>query len=94
MTAEELSAIVGVVLSLLFSYTPGVNKWYEALAREYKQLLMGVLLIVVAWGDFGLSCGGVVNVFVCDKTGALGLVKVLLAALIANQATYLISRRK
>lgn len=93
MTAEELSAIVGVVLSLVFSYVPGVSKWYEGLAREQKQLIMGALLIAVALAVFGLACGGIINAVVCDKAGALGLIKVLIAALIANQATYLISRK-
>lgn len=93
MTAEELSAIAGVVLSLAFSYVPGVSEWFDGLAKSYKQLLMGALLVIVAGSIFGLACGGVLDVVVCDRAGALGLVKVLIAALIANQSTYLITKK-
>jgi len=93
MTADQLSAIAGIVLSLVFSYVPGISDWFEALEKKYKQALMGVLLIVVAGTIFGLSCGGVVDVVVCDKAGALGLVVVLIEALVANQAIYLITKK-
>ena len=93
MTADELSAIAGMVLSLVFSYIPGVSKWFEGLTSGYKQLTMGVLLLVVAGAIFGLACGGVVDTVVCDQAGALGLVKVLIAALIANQSIYLITKK-
>jgi len=93
MTADELSAIAGVVLSLVFSYIPGVSKWFEGLASGYKQLTMGTLLLVVACVIFGLACWGIVDTVVCDQAGALGLVKVLIAALIANQSVYLITKK-
>ena len=45
MTATELSAIAGVVLSLFFSYVPGVKSWFGDLSSEYKQTVMGLLLL-------------------------------------------------
>ena len=53
-----------------------------------------IVIIVVAGAAFGLSCGGVLDSVTCDKAGALGLVSALIAALVANQATYLISPKK
>jgi len=94
ITAEELCAIAGAVLSLLFSYVPRLSEWYDALAPTMKRLLMAALLIVVAAAIFGLSCWGVLARVECTQAGALGLVKVLIAALVANQATYLISPKK
>jgi len=91
MTAEELSGIAGVVLSLGFSYIPGLSGWYEGLGADLKRVLMGAMLLVVAVAIFGLSCGGVVNVVECSQPGALGLIKILIAALVANQGTFLIS---
>jgi hypothetical protein len=94
MNAEQLASIAGVVLSLAFSYVPGVKGWFEELAKGQKQALMGGLLIVVAGASFGLSCAGVVDVGVaCTQTGAIGLVEVLVSALVANQGTYLITRK-
>ena len=92
MSAEELSMVTGTVLSLFMSYVPGVSGWYEGLSTESKRLVMGVLLLAVAGGAFSLACGGVVDVVECSKVGALGLVQAFIAALIANQATYLITK--
>ena len=93
MDAELLASVSGILLSLLFSYVPGVKDWFESLTAANKQALMGILLLVVAAATFGLSCAGLVDIgVVCDKDGALGLVSVLIAALIANQSTYLITK--
>ena len=81
MTADELSAVAGVVLSLLFSYIPGVADLYERLDGVQNRLVMGALLVVVAGAAFGLSCGGVIDAVVCDKAGALGLVTALILVL-------------
>ena len=94
MTAELLASIVAIVLSLLFSYIPGVKEWFDKLSKSRKQTVMGVLLIVVAATAFGLSCGSVIDVGItCDKAGVLGLVGTLIAALIANQSIYSITKK-
>lgn len=94
MTAESLSAISGVVLSLAFSYIPELKRWFDTLNREYKQMLMGVLLLVVSSAIFGLSCAKVVDFVTCDRAGLLGLVNTFISALVANQSVYLITRRE
>ncbi len=93
MTAETLSLIVGTALSLAFSYLPGLRDWFESQSASVKQLVMGVLLMVFSVGVFALACAQLNEAVTCDKPGALGLVDVLLKALVANQATYLITRR-
>lgn len=94
MSAEQLAAIAGAILSLLFSYVPGLSDWYGALESTQKRLLMAALLLLVAAGVFGASCGGIWTAVTCDKAGALGLVNALIAALVANQATYTLSPQK
>jgi len=94
MTAEQLAAIAGIVLSLLFSYTPGLSTDFDKLDPTYKRLVIAALLLVVAGGVFGLACGHVLVTVTCDKTGIMGLVNAYIAALIANQSTYLISPTK
>jgi len=93
MTAEQLAAITGIVLSLAFSYIPGVKDWFDTLQPGKKQALMGALLIAVAGTVFGLSCSGIISAVSCSQSGAIGLVNVLINALIANQSTYLITRK-
>jgi hypothetical protein len=94
MSAEQLAAIAGLILSLLFSYVPGLSDWYGALEPTWKRLVMVGLLLAVAGGVYGLSCGDIITAVVCDKSGALGLIQAFFASLIANQAAYQISPRK
>jgi hypothetical protein len=94
MNAELLASIAGIVFSLAFSYIPGLKDKFDDLTAGYKQLTMGITLLVVSLAVFGLSCAGLVDVGVtCDQAGAMGLVSVFIAALIANQSTYLITKR-
>jgi hypothetical protein len=91
MNAEQLAQYAGVVLSLAVAYIPKLAEWYASKDSPAKARIMGGLLIVTALGIFGLGCASVVVVGVtCDKAGALQLVQILIAALIANQATFLL----
>lgn len=94
MTAEQLGALAGVVLSLLFSYVPGLNDKFAALDVTVKRLVMAALLLIVAGGALGLSCAQIVNAVECTQNGLVQLVNVYIAALVANQAAYAISPQK
>lgn len=93
MTPELLAGAVAILLSLLFSYVPGFASWYVPLAADRKRLIMVGMLFVVSAGAFGLACLGwaVVEGLACTSAGLFGLVKVFIAALVANQAVYAIS---
>jgi hypothetical protein len=95
MSAEMLAAIAGSILSLLFSYVPGLNSWYQALEATYKRLVMFGLLVIVAGGSIGMACAGWGADFgltlTCDRAGAAGVVQALLLAVMANQATFTIT---
>jgi hypothetical protein len=94
MTVEQLAAIAGVILSLAFSYIPGLSDKFSALEATTKRLIMAGLLLVVAVGAFALSCASVVVTVECTQAGALTLVNVYIAALVANQAAYMIAPGK
>ncbi len=92
MTSEILIGISGAVLSLLFSYIPGLRFWYAGLVGETKQLIMLGLLVLTTGAVYALSCAGVINVGVaCSKEGIIALVKLLILGIVANQSTYLIT---
>lgn len=93
MTAEILGALAGSVLSLIVSYVPGVEAWFNKLPRNYKQGVMGILIILVAAFVFGMSCSGFANYFTCDKDGLAEWGRILWIVLVSNQGTYLISRK-
>lgn len=95
MTAETLASIAAVLVSLIFAYVPVLKTWFESKPGETKAGIMGLVLVVVGLGVFGLACAGLAGDFglavTCDKTGLIGLARVLIAALMANQATYVLA---
>ena len=95
MTAEELALIAGVVLSLLFSYVPGLNAWFGGLDGVTKRLLMLAMIVISAAGAFGLACAGWGADFglslTCDRVGLSGLIRAAILCAMANQATYVMS---
>ena len=93
MSAELLSSVSGIVISLLFSYIPGLKEWFEPLQNKYKQGIMGAVLVVVAGAWFGLGCAGIVDGPACTKEGAIEAVIFLIRALTANQGTYLLTKK-
>jgi len=97
MTAENLAAICGVVLSLVFNYVPGISGKWGVLMPEYKRLIMLIMLVVVAGVVFGLACSGWGADFgvtvVCGKAGFVGLLQALIYAVMANQTAYQITKK-
>lgn len=93
MTVELLSAIAGVILSLLFSYVPGLHTWYDKLTADTKRLVMLAVLAFTAGAIYGFSCAGIYNLVPCTRDGLIALVEIFVMALIANQSTYLITPR-
>ena len=93
MDAEWIALVAGVLLSLAFSYIPGLNTKYAALAEEVKKLIMIGLLALVAFGAYGLACAGWLEdltgiVITCDKAGFVGVLQVFILAAIGNQTAY------
>lgn len=97
MNAETLTATAGVILSLAFSYLPGLKSWYGTLDGTAKRLLMFAALCVTALGFYALACtpyAELLDIAVsCDAQGAVALLRLLLSAVIANQATYSLTPR-
>jgi len=97
MSVETLTAIAGAILSLAFSYLPGLNRWYQALDGTAKRLLMLAVLTVTAFAVYALACtpyAGLLQIpLTCDAAGAISLLRLLLSALIANQAVYSLTPR-
>lgn len=94
VTPEQLGAMVGVVLSLLFAYIPGFKTWYDKKSGEVRALVMLGLLVLVAVAIFALSCASppILPLAVkCSQEGAWELVYVFIAALVANQGTFLVA---
>ena len=94
MNGTQLAALSGVVLSLIFSYAPGVKDWYGKQDGQTKSLVMLGCLALVAVGAYGLSCANWWPSVTCDEAGIKALVEAFIAALVSNQATYVITPAK
>jgi hypothetical protein len=98
MSAESLSLVAGTVLSLTFSYIPGVRNWFIGFDPVIKRLIMLVLLALTTGVIYGLSCLGWGFVWgitlSCDRSGLLGLIEQFVIAIIANQSIFAISPHK
>jgi hypothetical protein len=99
MTLEELiTSGAGVLLSLGFSYIPGVQEKFDTLNGQQKRLLMLALLVLVTAGVYSVACAGFAADFnldvACDRVSAVGLLRALFFAATANQVAYALSPQK
>ncbi len=95
MTVETVSLAAGAVLSLLFSYVPGVSEWFGKQTPTIKRLIMAAALLVVSLAVFGAACANLQipgSTIECSAQGAWLLVQTYLLALVANQAAYQITK--
>ena len=93
MSAEQLGAYAGIVLSLALFYIPGLSDWYNGLTPQKQAGIMALLLFAVAASVYGLACVNWYNAVTCDTEGLKQIINVFIAALIANQSVYLIAVR-
>ena len=92
LSSEMLVSIAGVVLSLLFSYIPGLRTWYAGLVAEVKQLIMLGLIVLVSGAVFALGCYDILSTGIaCDRYGVISLVWMVVLGLTSNQAAYMIT---
>ncbi len=94
MTSTILAGLGGLVLSLLFSYLPGLQPWYSKLPSQTQSLIMLGCVLVVALIAFGLSCAKLEEAVTCSTEGLYGLLKLVAAAAISNVTTYVFSPQK
>jgi len=97
MNGQQLAAIAGVILSLALSYVPRLREKFDALDSTHKRALTGLLIVAVALVTFGASCAPQVAPLVqtaCSANGLIEIVNNVIAALVASQATYLLTPPK
>lgn len=89
ITPEMLAAIAGAVLSLLFSYIPGLAPRFAALAPEVKRLIMAGMLLVISAVLYFLHCNSIIWIgLTCDRAGIIQLATIFISAIVANQGIF------
>ncbi len=93
MTPEFIALTSGTILSLVFSYIPGLNVKFAALPEETKRLYMLVLNVFVVSVVFGLGCLGTLQItnFVCDQNTIIQYAYLLILSMVANQSVFKLS---
>lgn len=97
MSDSQLSLFAGALLSLAFSYIPKLKDWFEEKDATTKRLIMAGALLAVSLGVFGMACADLLGglpiqvTAVCDRNGAVAIAVNFLIALVANQATFMIT---
>jgi hypothetical protein len=86
-----VSVLAGILLSMAFSYIPGVQDWFGALDGTRKRLVMLGLCALAAIVIYVASCTGLANSVTCDKQGAMALLQLFAAAVVANQVAFLVA---
>lgn len=98
LTPILISSVAGIVMSLVFEYLPVVSTWYNKLLNNYQKLIMlGVMAVIVA-SIYAFNClgwfTGYIPVVSCSSSGREAAVLAFIAAMIANQATYLVTPKR
>jgi hypothetical protein len=93
---ELILYISGILLSLAFSYFPGLKTWYEK-QSGYKALILLFLSLVVAAAYFGLACTPLalkLGIMIpCSWDGALIVALAFVKVVVGSQATYLLTKK-
>lgn len=85
LDAAGLSALAGMLVSLLFGYGPWIKDWFESLNPKVKPLLNIAVLLVVAWGYTAIKCNFDLN---CLGANASVVFGTWFTAVVANMVTY------
>ena len=92
LTPESLALLAGAVLSLIFSYVPGLNSKFAGLQPEVKRSIMAGLLLVVAVVCYLLGCAGFITTGIsCTQEGIVQLAMIYVLSIVANQGTFSIT---
>jgi hypothetical protein len=94
MSESTIASVAGIIVSLAFSYVPGLKEWFDALAANYKRLVMLGALVLAVGVIFATSCLGYATEPACTVEGAKALLPLFIAAVIANQGTFLLTPSK
>jgi hypothetical protein len=89
ITSVAIAAIAGAILSLIFSYIPGLNTRFAALTKETQQLSMAGLMLLTTIAVMALGCYKVIQIdLTCDQNGIVQAVYIFITAIMGNQSIY------
>lgn len=85
VTPDALIALMGIVLSFLFAYFPGLKEWFDKMDPRMKPLFMALMLLLVTAGKLIYDCGAA---WACIQINIGAALVTWLTALVLNQTAY------
>lgn len=92
MTAEVLSGVGAILLSLLLDF--GLSKYWTKLQPSQKRWITTGLLGIVALVAYALSCYGPYTFFECTEVGAWKAIELFVVAVVTSQGTHSLIKRE
>ncbi len=88
LNSEFLVTATGALIALVFGYFPILREKFAALSREAKSGIMIGLMVLTGFAVWGAGCAGWLDSGIaCTSADIPNLIKLILMAIIANQAT-------
>ena len=84
LTPQVIIAVAAALITVVSFYVPK----FQALQKNYKQLVQLLLMALVALGAFGLSCTTLYDFVSCDIVGASKVAEYFAVAVLSQVATY------
>lgn len=95
LTPDKLAIAAGIMLSLVFSYLPGLKDWYDALTPSPKRAIMLAALFVAALGTLVYQCRGAGECYTMNfETALTAFVLAAIANQTAAQLAFLSPKRR
>lgn len=88
ITPEVLGGLGGIVLSMLFTYIPGLRTNWANLPKEKQQLYMMGMLLGITGLVIASSCFNLWVFISCTKEGIMGIFGVFGSAVLGNVTAY------
>ncbi len=87
VTPELLVAIFAALIAIAFDWFPGLANWYNPLSElKKKQIMAGVLIVVVVFIYAG-TCWGIFSTGLsCTQTDLVALLNMVWVAVVVNQS--------
>lgn len=93
ITPEFLSYLLAGLIAILFDWFPGLAAWFDDISELKKKQVMAGLLLIVVLIIYGGICGQIfTTTYTCDKAGFASLFEVFLIAVGINQGIHALTK--
>ncbi len=92
LSPEAVAAVLAGIVSLAFTFIPGLNAKFAALADDVKRAIMGGLSALIAVAIYLIACTPALSAgfpFACPTGGVWELVMIVFLAVTVNQGVFM-----